>query len=305
MARRRGFPMQTVLLLVGAIVLALVGGGLLWSSLNDGGEGSSGVPEGMLGVPVASIDLPAYTELRIDHFIDPRTGAISAIPLPEESILESTIVDARELFGRVLARQKSAGMVFRESDLLPAGTRPGIVAGIPPGQRALRIDASKVSGIVGLRQGDRFDLVATYPGNTRGGAVQSVYGPGARAGNRALARVVADGATVVSALEERSLPTAGGRTGAIVQEMVIALAPDEIPIVTEALEIAKRIDCIPRSGLPTDAPADDGESVAGARQRARSPYDEPMIDMIEGDRRSLQLVPENALPPVGAGPGGS
>lgn len=308
MARRRGLPIQTLLLLLGAVALALVGGGLILSSLNDeGGLSPEGVPEGMVGVPVAALDLPAYTEIQLDHLLDPRTGALKAVYLPAESILESTVVDPRDLLGRVLARSKTAGRVFSQADLMPAGTRPGLVAGIPAGQRALRIDASKVSGIVGLRQGDRFDLVATYPGNLRGGAVESVYGGGAGPGaaNRARSRIVADGATVVSALEERALPGAGGRSGAVVQEMVIALAPDDIPTVTEALEIAQRIDCIPRSGLPTDAPDAAGDAMAGARRAPRSPYDEPLVDVIEGERRSLRIVPENPLPSVGAGPGGS
>ena len=307
MARRRGLPIQTLLLLLGAVALALVGGGLILSALNDErGASPSGVPEGMIGVPVAALDLPAYTEIQLDHLLDPRTGALKAVYLPEESILESTIVDPRNLLGRVLARPKTADRVFNAADLMPVGTRPGLVAGIPAGQRALRIDASKVSGIVGLRQGDRFDLVATYPGHLRGGGVESVFGAGAGPGaaNRALSRVVADGATVVSALEERALPGAGGRPGAVVQEMVIALAPDDIPTVTEALEIAQRIDCIPRSGLPGDEPDAAGESVAGARRAPRSPYDEPLVDVIEGERRSLRIVPENPLPSVGAGPGG-
>lgn len=306
-SRRSGFPAQALILLVGALLLAGVGAALVWRSLN---ESASGVDahsnEGMIGVPVATIDLPSYTEIRLEHLLNPLTGALAAVYLPEESILESTIVDPRELVGRVLARPKSASRVFRKGDLMPVGTRPGIVAGIPNGQRALRIDASKVSGIVGLRQGDRFDLVATYPGSNRNGAVESVYGNAPLSGaQRARARVVASGATVVSALESRALPgPAGGRTGKIVQEIVIALAPDEIPNVTEALEIAKRIDCIPRSGLPTSEAEKEDSTVAGfpSRRGANTLYDEPLIDVIEGERRSLRVVPAIALPDVSSGP---
>jgi len=303
---RGGVPVQSVLLLVGALLLAGAGGFLLYQGAGGSvGMQSTDVPEGMIGVPVATLDLPSYTEISLEHLLDPSTGRLAAVYLPEESILESTIVDPRELVGRVLARPKSASMVFREADFMPVGTRPGIVAGIPVGKRALRIDASKVSGIVGLRQGDRFDLVATYSRNGRAGSPQSVYGGGNGVGARqARSAVVADGATVVSALSERALPGASqGRSGAIVQEMVIALSPDEIPTVTEALEIAKRIDCIPRSGLPGDAPA--FEETASARAKPRAPYGEPVIDVIEGERRSLRLVPDQGLPPVGAGPANS
>ena len=82
--------------------------------------------------------------------------------------------------------------------------------------------------------------------------------------------------------------------------MVIALGPDEIPVVTEALEIAKRIDCIPRSGLPGEGPSVDTN--ISAAEPHRSPYDEPVVDLIEGDRRSLRFVPDPGLPAVGTGP---
>ena len=204
----------------------------------------------------------------------------------------------------MLARSKTASRVFSEADLLPVGTRPGLVAGIPANKRALRIDASKVNGIVGLQQGDRFDLVATFPASAQAG-VESIYGgrPGGGNTRRARAHIVADGATVVSALENRALPGNAGRSGAVVQEMVIALSPEEIPVVTEALELAKRIDCIPRSGLP-GAESASAANDAGAPAR-RSPYEEPVVDMISGNQRSLRLIPSQRTSPVGTEPRGN
>lgn len=303
--RRGGLPAQVILMFVAALALAGFGGFLLWQSLGESEAegGPRSIPDGHVAIPVVATELPAYTQIQLEHLVDPRTGAFAVIYLPEDSILDSTIVDASELVGRVLAGPKLPFRVFSKGDVLPPGTRPGLVAGIPPGKRALRIDASKVSGIIGLHQGDRFDLVATFPAMRSGGA-ESVYGGSSAAGarRRAQAQVVADGATVVSALEVRAIPgAASGRPGKVVQEMVIALAPEEIPAVTEALELAKRIDCIPRSGLPGVEP-DDSESVAGRGAAARSVYDEPVVDMIEGDSRSLRFVPDRTLPQVGAGP---
>ena len=273
------------------VVLIVLAAALVWLSLQSEPEVSAGgLPPGMVAVPIAAVQLPAYTEIRLEHLLDPRNGELATVPLPEESILESTIVDPSQLLGRVLGRTKSAGRVFRESDLLPIGTRPGVVAGIPAGKRALRIDASRVNGIVGLQQGDRFDLIATYPID-RGSPVQSVYGnspsAGAAMGSGTRSRIVAENGAVVSSLETRSLPSAG-RAGPIVQEVVLALDPEEIPIVTEALEVAKRIDCVPRSGLPGDAAA--GEEADPARPRVRRGGD-PVVDVIEGDNRSLRRVP--------------
>lgn len=298
-----------------AVVLALVAIAFLISGLRSRDDEEGAIPEGMRGVPVAALDLPAYTELQLEHLLDPRTGQLAAVVLPEDSILESTIVDPKQLVGRVLARAKDAARVFREDDFLPIGTRPGLVAGIPAGKRALRIDANKVSGIVGLAQGDRFDLVATYRGDGLPGGVQSVYGgggSGAGAQNSARSRVISENAAVVSALSTRALPVAG-RGEQVVQEMVIALEPEEVPRVTEALELAKRIDCIPRSGRPTgDAvsnASEDLEAEAASRRRAQTFADEPpIVDLIEGDRRSLRRIPEaqpQSLPPhVSAGPDG-
>jgi len=268
----------------------------------------------MIGVPVAALDLPAYTEIQLEHLLDPATGQLAAVVLPEASILDSTIVDPKALVGRVLSRKKSASRVFHEEDFLPIGTRPGIVAGIPEGKRALRIDASKVSGIVGLQQGDRFDLIATYRGDGGAARVESVYGSNGLgpygAGIGARSRIIAENAAVVTVLSARALPTPG-RGEQIVQEMVVALGPDEVPLVTEALEVAKRIDCIPRSGLPSQAAHDAqhvGDSGSSNTNRARRPGDEPIIDLIEGDRRSLRRLPgdsrENDLPAVSAGPPG-
>ena len=305
----RRFDPSSLMLPVAAVALAALGAVLLLrGGTTDDGAGA-GLPEGMVGVPVAAVDLPAYTEIRLEHLFDPRTGDLAVVPLAEESILDSTFVEPVELIGRVLARPKSARRVFREEDFLPVGTRPGLVAGIPPGKRALRIDASKVSGIVGLQQGDRFDLVATFRGGDAGGPIESVYGARGMApsASSARSRTIAEDAAVVTALESRALPgAAASRSGAVVQEMVIALEPDEVPIVTESLEGAARIDCIPRSGLPgaSERTADQRSARPGAWARGRG--EAPIVDVIEGDQRSLRRVPEGLVdvprPPVAARP---
>lgn len=303
------------LLPIAAAGLALIAASLLYSSLRRGDDVDDPIPEGMRGVPVAAFDLPAYTELQLEHLLEPRTGQLAAVVLSEDSILESTITDPQQLIGRVLARDKAAARVFREEDFLPIGTRPGLVAGIPAGKRALSIDANKVSGIVGLKQGDRFDLVATYRGDDLQGGVQSVFAGSSPSGAQiaARSRTISENAAVVSALSTRSLPVAG-RGEQLVQEMVIALAPEEVPRVTEALETAKRIDCIPRSGRPR-APSSGAASEAGdggtagsehgrATDRASlaSSEDLPVIDLIEGERRSLRRIPGAMLPPVSTPP---
>ena len=62
-----------------------------------------------------------------------------------------------------MAHDKAPGFVFTERDFLPKGTLPGLVAGIPPGKRALTLDAGKLRGIDLLQIGDHLDLLAAVP----------------------------------------------------------------------------------------------------------------------------------------------
>jgi hypothetical protein len=177
-----------------------------------------------------------------------------------------------DIWGRVLDHDKPAGFVFTERDFLPRGTREGIVAGIPAGKRAIRVEADKVEGLFGLRPGDRFDLVATLPIDTsRGGAGQAfnvggVYGQQmalqARLSNwqkQATVRVMVQNGVVVQPMTTRQVPvfsrtlTQGGITRMRpIQEIVIAVDPDEVAKLTEAIAVEAKISTVPRSGRPDD-----------------------------------------------------
>jgi Flp pilus assembly protein CpaB len=181
------------------------------------------------------------------------------------------LVKLSDIMGRVLDHDKQPGYVFTENDFLPKGTREGIVAGIPPGKRAIRVLADKVEGLYGLRAGDRFDLVATLPIDGRGGTAQAfnfggVYGQQlalqAKLTNwqkQATVRVMAQNAVVVEPMATRQVPvfssslTQGATTRMKpVQEIVIAVDPDEVARLTEAIAVEAKISCVPRSGRPDD-----------------------------------------------------
>ncbi|MGH0032528.1 MAG: hypothetical protein ACQGVC_22275 [Myxococcota bacterium] len=301
-----------------AIGAALVGVGLVaWSMGWFGGEADvGGRPPGTVAVPVAGRDVPAHQALELEDLLEPATGELAVVYLPADSVLDETVTDARRLIGRVLGRDKRAGRVFREPDFLPEGTRPGLVAGIPAGKVALRIEAHKVTGSVGLRRGDRFDLVATWRRSASG--VERPYAGSAPGGERASVEVVATDAAVVDPLSERQLPAStAGRPGAIVEEMVIAVRSEEVPRVTEALELASRVDCVPRSGRPgtrTDLGEQDRVSRSAAYvERDRLGRDRStVVETIQGGaRRLLEVpraiaVPDRPMPSVaGAPPGAS
>jgi Flp pilus assembly protein CpaB len=205
-----------------------------------------------------------------DHLWDPTGNRLTFVQLAPQSITPDIVVSLSDVLGRVLDHDKPAGYVFTESDFLPEGTREGIVAGIPAGKRAIRVPADKVEGLFGLRAGDRFDLVATLAIDaSRGGQTfdaGGVYGQQlaiqARLSNwqkQATVRVIVQNGVVVEPMTTREVPvfsrtlTQGGITRMRpVQEIVIAVDPEEVAPLTEAMAVAAQISTAPRSGRPDD-----------------------------------------------------
>ncbi len=306
--RSRGLPAANLLLPGLLIVTALAG---LWLLAASAGWFDSeptvrkSAPPGTVAAPVAAVRIPAYTRIGLEHLIDPATGDLRALFLPDDSILQGTIIDVKQLIGRVVATDKRPGQLFSEVDLFPPGTREGIVAGIPAGKRALRIDASKVNGIVGLARGDRFDLVATVDLRRDGSNRVAVEGlPSNELGTLASqvrsSTVVLDGA-VVQPLETRSI---AGKKEQLVEEMVIAVHPDEVQQLTSALHAGARVDCVPRSGRPIDPVAGATTQPDEGRRRGLQ-----AVETISGGKRRVVAVPSrppgrSSAPPVAAAPRG-
>ena len=299
-SRRRRWSASSLALSGLLVAIAAIGVALVASSLGWLGGAElerRGVPPGAVAVPAAAVRIPTYTRVRLEHLVDPGTGDLRAVYLPEGSLLPETFVDAREIVGRVLATDKRPGQLFSEQDFFPPGTREGIVAGIPPGKRAIRIDARKVNGIVGLGRGDRFDLVATLDfarGSSRGirveGASTSQLGA---LGSQIRASTIVEGGAVVQPLETRAIP---GRAAQLVEEMVIAVEPAEVAALTEALHTGARVDCVPRSGRPVDVATGAPEhGTSGGQGGLR------VVETISGGERRVVAVPsgrvaDSALP---------
>ena len=283
---------------VGAVGIALLASSLGW--LDDGERGPRSAPAGTIAIPAAGVAIPTYTQIRVEHLVDPRTGDLRAVYLPEGSLLPETFIDAKLIVGRVLSVDKQPGQVFSESDFYPIGTREGIVAGIPAGKRALRIDATKVSGIVGLARGDRFDLIATFDVAAKMGGGVKMQGAGmngfGRLGSSVRATPIVASGAVVQPLERRVLP---GRVEKIVEEMVIAVDPEEVATLTEALHTGARIDCVPLSGRPEDLASERTDAKKNGAAAAIS-----MIETISAGERRVVAVRNTspALPDVSTEP---
>src|SRR5438309_4124327 len=125
----------------------------------------SGEPStaGLIAVPTAAVQISAHTRIQRDHLWDRAHARLAVIYLPPRAVTNEMLLNISDIIGRVLDGDKQPGYVFTESDFLPRGTREGLVAGIPPGKRAIRISADRVDGLYGLNAGDRFDIVATLP----------------------------------------------------------------------------------------------------------------------------------------------
>lgn len=304
----RGRRPSSVLWLPAIALGGVVSAGLLLYALGFFGDpGDDALPrEGDVAIPAAAMTIPAYTQVRLEHFFDPSTGRPSVVYVPRDAVLDTTFVDPAKIVGRVLAADKPAGRVFSERDFLPEGTRPGLVAGIPPGKRAMRVEASRVGGIVGLSAGDRIDIVATIAVDPRDAKAPPVGGLWAQQlvsekgiGNwkkQATVHAVVQSGVVVKPLERRRIPASPGGSPREVEEIVVAVDPEEVAPLTEALAVQARLDAVPRSGRPEDDPSSETPDRTPTSPYAGSgrPGSVRMVETIGGSSRGIVAVP----PPV-------
>lgn len=273
---------------------------------------------GYVRVLVSGRDIPRYTKITRDDLWDPEKDAWAYLDISEETAeAGGVLVDARDIVGRVLDHDKTVGYAFTESDFVPKGTRPGFVAGIPAGKRALRIDVEKVHGIVGLQPGDRFDILAALPvGGKSSAALKMPYsGVFAEQMNlqtqlsglmkQARVDVLVQNGVVVSELQNRQVPITNtsltrGTTVRTVpkQEMIIALEPGEVAPLMESIAIEADIQCVARSGRPDDpldsvTPSSEPELPWGGLfgGRGEASGGGHVIEAIAGGKRELVPVP--------------
>jgi Flp pilus assembly protein CpaB len=320
---RRWFyrPMMTAIIATIAVV-TLTGVLVLTGRLNLG-IGASTQPSagGLIPVPISAAVIPAYTKITRDNLWNPVAQNFAQIYLRPEQVTPDMLTKVSDILGRVLDHQKAAGYVFTESDFLPKGTRPGLVAGVPGGKRAMRIDLAKIDGLFGLNPGDRFDLVATLPIDANRGAqapfsAAGVYGQQlalqASMTNwmkQATVRVLVQSGVIVEPMMTRQVPvTQSTLTQGLVtrqkplQEVVIAVEPEEVARLTEAMAVNAEIACVPRSGRPDDPvnshtpdlqPWSPFSMQANAAGATASPAGTTlnMVETIRGSSREMVAVP--------------
>lgn len=311
-----GLAVALVLTAAGAVHFAL--GGTIRVPFSDppryfglaGGREARAVT-GKVALPMSARALRGYSKVAREDLWDAAAGSISVYWMERSRVSEDLCTDVQEILGQVLADDKPAGYVFRKSDFLPPGTRPGMVAGIPAGKRAVRVEVNQVKGLIGLNPGDRFDLIATLAIDPEAGEFTrfgGLYGPQlaleaslSNAEKQATVRVVATNGVVVSGVETRAVPmTASSLTQGMVvrtrpvQEMVIAVDPHEAAPLAEAIAVEADLTCLPRSGRP-----DDPQDSVTPESKPRSPFARgngsgpamSFVEQIGGTQRELVPVP--------------
>ncbi len=274
-------------------------------------------PPGMIAVPICARPIPAYTQVEREHLKDPETGNWYVQFRKPDEVPAGVLTNIAQVRGRVTARDKAAHFFFVEEDFLPKGTRPGIVAGIPSGMRALTLDATKLSGVYSVRAGDHLDMLASVPverlrsmGDARSGwrAETALLATGRSRSieKQTETRMLAKDAVVVTPVttHQRPMATSSLTEGTITrnipfQEIVIAVALEDVAPVTEALGMELEITCIARSGRPDAQPAaepPEGKTAVPVAVRPIPAYSEVMrddlFDVRTRELRFLYLTPE-------------
>jgi Flp pilus assembly protein CpaB len=213
--------------------------------------------EGTEAVYLSTKEIPAYTKITREHILD-GTGSPSVSYLSLEDIQKRKLLtDPNAIVGRVVARDFKAGYAFKDEDFLAKGTQPGVVGGTPPGKRAFVLDASKVQGIYALKLGDHFDLLASeLVDHAKGPGTLPPQGPEPK--KHAVVKALVQNGVVVLPVANRPTPPGNPAKKAQdkpVQEIIIAVAPEEIAPLQAALTVGADIFAAYRSGHPDDAKA--------------------------------------------------
>lgn len=180
--------------------------------------------------------------------------------------LGGALLNLNEILGRVVKRDKRAGMGFQESTFFPPGTPEGLAGATPDGMRAVTLDATKLTGVHALNAGDRIDLMASLPlGEEQTVSIslpnQSSNRDASRGGSEPV--LLAQDAMVLKPVYVRneastsSSLTQGTRVQNIPKyEVAIAVAADDVIPLQDALNRSLKITCITQSMKPKgDAPA--------------------------------------------------
>ncbi len=176
--------------------------------------------------------------------------------------LGGAMLNINSIIGRVVKRDKRAGLGFQESTFFPEGTPEGIAGATPAGMRAITLDATKLTGVHALGAGDQIDLLASFPVDAGSGDSGALFTPGqstpnGKNGEASEPHLLAQKAIVLKPVYVRNEAstsaslTQGTRVQNIPKyEVAIAVKPDDLIPLQRALNQSLSITCIAHSMKP-------------------------------------------------------
>jgi hypothetical protein len=198
--------------------------------------------------------------------------------------LGGAVMNVNGIIGRVVRRDKRAGLAFREDTFFPQGTPEGIAGATPRGMRAVTLDASVLTGIHSLQAGDRLDLLASI---SSGRAVEaaapgvvglSPAGRGEEGSEETTAVLLARDAMVLRPVYVRNEASAVSSLtqGKRIQnephyEVAIAVNPDDVIRLQDAISKEMRITCVAHSMQASSVEGGVGEASAETAQTLTAP----------------------------------
>ncbi|WP_372717894.1 hypothetical protein [Novipirellula sp.] len=192
--------------------------------------------------------------------------------------LGGAFTQATDIIGRVVKSDKSSGFAFAEANFFEHGTPAGLAGATPPGMRAMTLEAAQLAGVHRISMGEQIDLVANIPlqklsrfefstGSQLPGAelVADAGRSNRDQDKETTARLVARQAVVLTPVIKRvstetsaSLSQGKRLLSVPVEEVVLAVAAEDVSAVTSALELGATVNVLVRSGRPdTDEPSNN------------------------------------------------
>ncbi|MGB7342880.1 MAG: hypothetical protein WBD20_01590 [Pirellulaceae bacterium] len=232
--------------------------------------------EGKVAMPKSLVNLNAFDVVQREDVYDLARGDDSYFWLPKSQVdaHPEWIRSADDIIGRVMARDKRSDFVFSAKDFLPEGSRSGIAGGVPAGKQGFFLDAEQIPGLRFLKSGDRFDLLASAPEDSKDAS--SEYGllmGGIKArGGKPIplsgVRILVQNAEMIALTTSGKMTTQGGLELATTdsrgrvtsnekdERVAIAIDPAEAVPLTRALGSKTDIHMVTRSGQESDEVAD-------------------------------------------------
>jgi len=204
-----------------------------------------------------------------------------------------TVGDFGRIKGRVLKRAKPANEAFNEEkDFLPEGTPPGPAGLVPSGMRMMTLPVERIRGIDVLHFRDRFELKMSVPlddGVTRT-ARESLASRGLANPEEKilLAKISESTRRVLLAQNAEIIQPASSKDRK--SEVIVALDPEDVDRVVEALAAKNTIFCITHAADDPDAPRQEPEA-QDPLHMYRSLLDlSKQVEVIEGTECHVETV---------------